>query len=167
MGVLEIRVNGLYCLPVFLGPQTQPPRPQQAPSRWGHFFLGRLPARPCCASMADGHFNAQRKNARRTQAPHRRVCGTAGENFCSRISRSHNCHGQSMDENRRASEDRSKSLTSFGVLRSSEARSRRHRINRAVGAIRPRSFRVHANYLGALNASRLRILRQKPKAPGL
>ena len=28
-------------------------------------------------------------------------------------------HGQSMDENRRASEDQSKSLTSFGVLRSS------------------------------------------------
>jgi hypothetical protein len=27
--------------------------------------------------------------------------------------------GQSMDENRRASEDQSKSLTSFGVLRSS------------------------------------------------
>ena len=104
MGVLKMRVNELYRLPVFLGPQTQPPRPQRAPSRWGHFFLGRLPARPCCASMADGHFNAQRKNARRMQAPHRRVCGTAGENFCSRISRSHNCHGQSMDENRRASE---------------------------------------------------------------
>src|SRR5258705_13701278 len=104
MGVLEIRVNGLYCLPVFLGPQTQPPRSQRAPSRWGHFFLGRLPARPCCASMADGHFNAQRKNARRMQAPHRRECGTAGEKFCSRISRSHNCHGQNMDENRKASE---------------------------------------------------------------
>jgi hypothetical protein len=48
-------------------------------------------------------------------------------------------------------------------LGNGEARSRRHRINRAVGAIRPRSFRVHANYLGALNASRVRIHRQKPK----
>jgi hypothetical protein len=48
-------------------------------------------------------------------------------------------------------------------LGNGEARSRRHRINRAVGAIRPRSFRVHANYLGALNASRVRI-HQKPKA---
>src|SRR6266566_377769 len=42
----------------------------------------------------------------------------AGANFCSGVSRSHNCHGQSMDENRGASEDQSKSLTSFGVLRS-------------------------------------------------
>ena len=38
---------------------------------------------------------------------------------------------------------------------------------RAVGPIRPRSFRVHANYLDALNASRVRIHRQKPKALGL
>jgi hypothetical protein len=52
-------------------------------------------------------------------------------------------------------------------LGNGEARSRRHRINRAVGVIRPRSFRVHANYLGALNASRLRIHRQRPKALGL
>jgi len=48
-----------------------------------------------------------------------------------------------------------------------QARSRRHRIKRAVGPIRPRSFRVQANYLDALNASRVRIHRQKPKALGL
>ena len=47
------------------------------------------------------------------------------------------------------------------------ARARRHRIKRAVGPIRPRAFRVHANYLDALNASRVRIHRQKPKALGL
>ena len=52
-------------------------------------------------------------------------------------------------------------------LGSGQARSRRHRIKRAVGPIRPRSFRVHANYLDALNASRVRIHRQKPKALGL
>ena len=52
-------------------------------------------------------------------------------------------------------------------LGNGQARSRRHRIKRAVGAIRPRSFRVHANYLDALNASRVRIHRQKPKALGL
>ena len=40
-----------------------------------------------------------------------------------------------------------------------QARSRRHRIKRAVGPIRPRSFRVHANYLDALNTSRVRIHR--------
>ena len=49
-------------------------------------------------------------------------------------------------------------------LGNGEARSRRHRINRALGPIRPRSSRVHANYLDALNASRVRIHRQKPKA---
>lgn len=49
-------------------------------------------------------------------------------------------------------------------LGNGQARSRRHRIKRAVGPIRPRSFRVHANYLDALNASRVRIHRQKPKA---
>ena len=43
----------LYRLPVFLGPlETQPPPPQRAPSRWGHFFLGRMPAHLCYASMA-------------------------------------------------------------------------------------------------------------------
>ena len=52
-------------------------------------------------------------------------------------------------------------------LGNSHARARRHRIKRAVGPIRPRSFRVHANYLDALNASRVRIHRQKPKALGL
>jgi hypothetical protein len=52
-------------------------------------------------------------------------------------------------------------------LGNGEARSRRHRINRAVGPIRPRSFRVHANYLDALNALPVRIHRQKPKALGL
>ena len=52
-------------------------------------------------------------------------------------------------------------------LGNGQARSRRHRIKRAVGPIRPRSFRVHANYLDALNASRVRIHRQKPKALGL
>ena len=40
-------------------------------------------------------------------------------------------------------------------------------IGRAVGPIRPRSFRVQANYLDELNASRVRIHRQKPKALGL
>lgn len=49
-------------------------------------------------------------------------------------------------------------------LGNGHARARRHRIKRAVGPIRPRSFRVHANYLDALNASRVRIHRQKPKA---
>ncbi len=49
-------------------------------------------------------------------------------------------------------------------LGNGEARSRRHRINRAVGAIRPRSFRVHANYLDALNASRVR--NPSPEAEG-
>ncbi|SRR6266403_1148740 len=53
MGVLKMRVNELYRLPVFLGPQTQPPRPQRAPSRWGHFFLGRLPTRPRYAFVSD------------------------------------------------------------------------------------------------------------------
>jgi hypothetical protein len=48
-------------------------------------------------------------------------------------------------------------------LGNGQARSRRHRIKRAVGPIRPRSFRVHANYLDALNASRVRIHRRKPK----
>src|SRR5882757_8808683 len=48
-----------------------------------------------------------------------------------------------------------------------QARARRHRIKRAVGPIRPRSFRVQANDLDALNASRMRIHRQKPKALGL
>ncbi len=52
-------------------------------------------------------------------------------------------------------------------LGNGQARSRRHRIKRAVGPIRPRSFGVHANYLDALNASRVRIHRQKPKALGL
>jgi hypothetical protein len=52
-------------------------------------------------------------------------------------------------------------------LGNGQARSRRHRIKRAVGPIRPRSFRVHANYLDALNASRVRIHRQKPKVLGL
>ena len=52
-------------------------------------------------------------------------------------------------------------------LGNGQARSRRHRIKRAVGPIRPRSFRVQANYLDALNASRVRIHRQKPKALGL
>jgi hypothetical protein len=52
-------------------------------------------------------------------------------------------------------------------LGNGHARARRHRIKRAVGPIRPRSFRVHANYLDALNASRVRIHRQKPKALGL
>jgi len=47
-------------------------------------------------------------------------------------------------------------------LGNGQARSRRHRIKRAVGPIRPRSFRVQANYLDALNASRVRIHRQKP-----
>ena len=51
-------------------------------------------------------------------------------------------------------------------LGNGQARSRRHRIKRAVGPIRPRSFRVNANYLDALNASRVRIHRQKPKALG-
>jgi hypothetical protein len=37
-------------------------------------------------------------------------------------------------------------------------------LKRALGPIRPRSFRVHANYLDALNASRVPIHRQKPKA---
>ncbi len=46
MGVLKMRVNGLYRFPVFLGPQTQPPRPQRAPSRWGHFFLGAIACPP-------------------------------------------------------------------------------------------------------------------------
>jgi uncharacterized sporulation protein YeaH/YhbH (DUF444 family) len=44
-------------------------------------------------------------------------------------------------------------------LGNGQARSRRHRIKRAVGPIRRRSFRVHANYLDALNASRVRIHR--------
>ena len=52
-------------------------------------------------------------------------------------------------------------------LGNGHARARRHRIKRAVGPIRPRSFWVHANYLDALNASRVRIHRQKPKALGL
>ena len=52
-------------------------------------------------------------------------------------------------------------------LGNGHARARRHRIKRAVGPIRPRAFRVQANYLDALNASRLRIHRQKPKALGL
>ena len=52
-------------------------------------------------------------------------------------------------------------------LGNGQARSRRHRIKRAVGPIRPRCFRVHANYLDALNSSRVRIHRQKPKALGL
>ena len=52
-------------------------------------------------------------------------------------------------------------------LGNGHARARRHRIKRAVGPIRPRSFRVHANYLEALNASRVRIHRKKPKALGL
>ena len=39
-------------------------------------------------------------------------------------------------------------------LGNGQARSRPHRIKRAVGPIRPRSFRVHANYLDALNTSR-------------
>ena len=52
-------------------------------------------------------------------------------------------------------------------LGNGQARSRRHRIKRAVGPIRPRSFRVQPNYLDALNASRVRIHRQKPKALGL
>ncbi len=52
-------------------------------------------------------------------------------------------------------------------LGNGQARSRRHRIKRAVGPIPPRSFRVRANYLDALNASRVRIHRQKPKALGL
>jgi hypothetical protein len=51
-------------------------------------------------------------------------------------------------------------------LGNGHARARRHRIKRAVGPIRPRAFRVHANYLDALNASRVRIHRQKPKALG-
>ena len=37
--------------------------------------------------------------------------------------------------------------------------ARRHRIKRAVNPIRPRSFRVHANYLDALNTSHVRIHR--------
>jgi hypothetical protein len=49
-------------------------------------------------------------------------------------------------------------------LGNGHARARRHRIKRAVGPIRPRAFRVRANYLDALNASRVRIHRQKPKA---
>ena len=49
-------------------------------------------------------------------------------------------------------------------LGNGEARSRRHRIKRAVGPIRPCFFRVQANYLDALNASHVRIHRQKPKA---
>ena len=52
-------------------------------------------------------------------------------------------------------------------LGNGRARSRRHRITRAVGPTRPRSFKVHANYLDVLNASRVRIHRQKPKALGL
>jgi len=52
-------------------------------------------------------------------------------------------------------------------LGNGQARSRRHRIKRAVGPIRRRCFRVHANYLDAFNASRVRIHRQKPKALGL
>ena len=52
-------------------------------------------------------------------------------------------------------------------LGNGQARSRRHRIKRAVRPIRPRSFGVHANYLDVLNASRVRIHRQKPKALGL
>ena len=52
-------------------------------------------------------------------------------------------------------------------LGNGQARSRRHRIKRAVGPVRRRCFRVHANYLDALNASRVRIHRQKPKALGL
>ena len=52
-------------------------------------------------------------------------------------------------------------------LGNGHARARRHRIKRAVGPIRPRSFREQANYLDALNASRVRIHRQKPKALGL
>jgi hypothetical protein len=43
-------------------------------------------------------------------------------------------------------------------LGNGHARARRHRIKRAVGPIRPRSFRVHANYLDALNASRVRSI---------
>ena len=50
-------------------------------------------------------------------------------------------------------------------LGNGHARARRHRIKRA-GPIRPRSFRLHANYLDAPNASRVRIHRQKPKALG-
>jgi hypothetical protein len=45
-------------------------------------------------------------------------------------------------------------------LGNGQARSRRHRIKRAVGPIPPRSLRVRANYLDALNASRVRIHRQ-------
>jgi DCC1-like thiol-disulfide oxidoreductase len=52
-------------------------------------------------------------------------------------------------------------------LGNGQARSRRLRVKRAVGPIRPFFFRVHANYLDALNASRVRIHRQKPKALGL
>ena len=52
-------------------------------------------------------------------------------------------------------------------LGNGQARSRRHRIKRAVSPIPSRSFRVRANYLDALNASRVRIHRQKPKALGL
>src|SRR5712671_3576311 len=52
-------------------------------------------------------------------------------------------------------------------LGNGHTRARRHRIKRAVGPIRPRSSRVYANYLDALNASRVWIHRQKPKALGL
>jgi hypothetical protein len=52
-------------------------------------------------------------------------------------------------------------------LGNGQARSRRHRIKRAVGPIRPRSFRVNANYLDALNTSRVRIHRKMPKALSL
>jgi hypothetical protein len=46
------------------------------------------------------------------------------------------------------------------------ARARRHWIEHTVGPVRPRSFRVRANYLDALNASRVRIHRKEPKALG-
>ena len=52
-------------------------------------------------------------------------------------------------------------------LGNGHTRARRHRLKRAAGPIRPRSFRIYANYLDALNASRVRIHRQKPKAFGL
>jgi hypothetical protein len=44
-------------------------RPQIPPAGAAFFPANCLPA-PYCASMADGHFNEQRKDARRMQAPH-------------------------------------------------------------------------------------------------
>src|ERR1700692_4345998 len=52
-------------------------------------------------------------------------------------------------------------------LGNGQARSRRPRIKRAVGPMRPRSSVVNANYLDALNTSRVRIHRKKPKALSL